>query len=265
MKGTYKKRTLTLTRVLGVMTENKEQVNTKIKMVFQKLISYTWNQNNSERDGDPSIVYLDGVIPPASSTPRRSGTVPSPSMNKANANLLHTILEDELENRARRRGEREKKSEKKWKEKRTLRFFIMTILNVLLSNSITAGGVCRRDEERTIDDDNAYSKSEECNNYMNDVSEYGITGDEEDRISSDGSCITINSSSSNGNSVSRKSSMESVLSNDVTMSEGEETISNQICNSNNGKDAEEDNNNSLPKDVSGEELELLKKLEEANR
>ncbi|CAB4055653.1 unnamed protein product [Lepeophtheirus salmonis] len=216
MKGTYKKRTLTLTRVLGVMTENKEQVNTKIKMVFQKLISYTWNQNNSERDGDPSIVYLDGVIPPASSTPRRSGTVPSPSMNKANANLLHTILEDELEN-------------------------------------------------RTIDDDNAYSKSEECNNYMNDVSEYGITGDEEDRISSDGSCITINSSSSNGNSVSRKSSMESVLSNDVTMSEGEETISNQICNSNNGKDAEEDNNNSLPKDVSGEELELLKKLEEANR
>ncbi|XP_040583070.1 ecotropic viral integration site 5 ortholog isoform X3 [Lepeophtheirus salmonis] len=185
-------------------------------MVFQKLISYTWNQNNSERDGDPSIVYLDGVIPPASSTPRRSGTVPSPSMNKANANLLHTILEDELEN-------------------------------------------------RTVDDDNAYSKSEECNNYMNDVSEYGITGDEEDRISSDGSCITINSSSSNGNSVSRKSSMESVLSNDVTMSEGGETISNQICNSNNGKDAEEDNNNSLPKDVSGEELELLKKLEEANR
>ena len=79
-----------------------------------------------------------------------------------------------------------------------------------------------------------------------------------------------NSSSSEEDSVSsRKSSMESVISTDSSdmtdVNPELEVAANPNSRSNSSSSSQEGNNNSLPKEISCAELELLKKLEEQNR
>ena len=89
----------------------------------------------------------------------------------------------------------------------------------------------------------------------------------------DSSCSSeknSNSSSSEEDSVSsRKSSMESVISTDSSamtdVNPELEVAANPNSRSNSSSSSQEGNNNSLPKEISCAELELLKKLEEQNR
>ena len=79
----------------------------------------------------------------------------------------------------------------------------------------------------------------------------------------------INSSSEEDSVSSRKSSMESVISTDSSamtdVNPELEVAANPNSRSNSSSSSQEGNNNSLPKEISCAELELLKKLEEQNR
>ena len=79
----------------------------------------------------------------------------------------------------------------------------------------------------------------------------------------------INSSSEEDSVSSRKSSMESVISTDyssaMTDVNSELEVAATTPNSSSSSGSQEGNNNSLPKEISCAELELLKKLEEQNR
>lgn len=71
-----------------------------------------------------------------------------------------------------------------------------------------------------------------------------------------------NDSATDSELVSRKSSMESMMSNDSMMSDLD---SERKLSETSSTTSTEGNNNSLPKEISYDELELLKKLEEQNR
>ena len=79
----------------------------------------------------------------------------------------------------------------------------------------------------------------------------------------------INNSSEEDSVSSRKSSMESVISTDyssaMTDVNSELEVAATTPNSSSSSGSQEGNNNSLPKEISCAELELLKKLEEQNR
>lgn len=77
-----------------------------------------------------------------------------------------------------------------------------------------------------------------------------------------------NLSSSDEESVSRKSSLDSLMSNDAVMTDVTQEMATAVTSeevSTTASSSSEGNNNSLPKEISYAELELLKKLEEQNR
>ena len=89
------------------------------------------------------------------------------------------------------------------------------------------------------------------------------SSDHDDEVLSD-------NSGGSDEAVTRKSSMESVTSNDSGMAsnlseDGGSRKTSEVSVTAEGSPSHEGNNNSLPKEVSYAELELLKKLEEQNR